>query len=175
VDGASIPRRLWALIGGPFEGRYRKASVVHDVECQTKANRWRDVHLMFHSAMLCDGVHPLKAKIMYGAVYHFGPRWPSATRLSSRYNGPIGVVKLARNAQEPPPLPPRSDVPPRTLEGWDDYIRMKEYIEQHPEISMDSIESLTAEFLRKEVKEIKIPMPTLNEEYPDSTEGNREP
>ena len=31
VDGASIPRYLWSIMGGPFEGRYRNASVLHDV------------------------------------------------------------------------------------------------------------------------------------------------
>lgn len=30
VDGASIPRPLWSVIGGPFEAKYRNASVVHD-------------------------------------------------------------------------------------------------------------------------------------------------
>src|SRR5947199_3462054 len=31
VDGASIPRYLWSIMGGPFEGKYRNASVLHDV------------------------------------------------------------------------------------------------------------------------------------------------
>ena len=31
VDGASIPRYLWSVMGGPFEGKYRNASVLHDV------------------------------------------------------------------------------------------------------------------------------------------------
>jgi Protein of unknown function (DUF1353) len=75
IDGASIPRFLWSFIGGPFEGKYRKASVVHDVACDEKRHDWRDVHRMFHNAMLCSGVEPLKAKVMYGAVYACGPRW----------------------------------------------------------------------------------------------------
>src|SRR5207248_6138643 len=33
VDGASIPQWAWSVIGGPFEGKYRDASVVHDVAC----------------------------------------------------------------------------------------------------------------------------------------------
>jgi hypothetical protein len=33
VDGASIPQPLWSIIGGPFEGRYRDASIVHDWYC----------------------------------------------------------------------------------------------------------------------------------------------
>ena len=31
VDGASIPQSFWSFIGGPLEGQYRNASVVHDV------------------------------------------------------------------------------------------------------------------------------------------------
>lgn len=30
TDFASIPRPLWAIVGGPTEGRYRKIAVVHD-------------------------------------------------------------------------------------------------------------------------------------------------
>ena len=30
---------------------------------------------MFYNACLCGGVEPLKAKTLYAAVYHFGPRW----------------------------------------------------------------------------------------------------
>ena len=33
VDGASIPQLFWTPIGGPFEGKYRYASVIHDTEC----------------------------------------------------------------------------------------------------------------------------------------------
>lgn len=33
VVGASIPQAFWWLIGGPFEGKYRSASIVHDTEC----------------------------------------------------------------------------------------------------------------------------------------------
>jgi hypothetical protein len=32
TDGASIPRYLWSIMGGPFEGQYRNASVLHDVD-----------------------------------------------------------------------------------------------------------------------------------------------
>ena len=58
IDGASIPPFLWPFIGGPYEGKYRKASVVHDVACDEKKRNWRDTHRMFHNAMLCSGVEP---------------------------------------------------------------------------------------------------------------------
>lgn len=75
VDGASIPRILWTLIGGPFEGKYRKASVVHDYYCDTKSRRWYDVHYMFYKACLEEGLDEMTAKMMYTAVYIAGPRW----------------------------------------------------------------------------------------------------
>ncbi|MEQ0314415.1 DUF1353 domain-containing protein [Klebsiella sp. GB_Kp051] len=75
VDGASIPRVFWSLIGGPLEGPYRNASIVHDHFCDIRTQPWPDVHRMFHDAMLCSGVPYLKARIMFYAVYRFGPRW----------------------------------------------------------------------------------------------------
>lgn len=75
VDGASIPQDLWSFIGSPFVGLYRKASVTHDVECDRKTQKWREVHKMFYEAMRCSGVSTPRAKIMYAAVYQCGPRW----------------------------------------------------------------------------------------------------
>lgn len=75
VDGASIPRFCWRIIGSPFVGRYRRASVIHDVFCKTKALPDFLVHKMFYNAMLADGVSKQKAKAMYWAVKHFGPKW----------------------------------------------------------------------------------------------------
>ena len=75
VDGASIPRIAWSVIGGPFEGKYRDASVIHDVACIEKKSTWQDVHLVFYYAMLARNVESWRAKVMYAAVYHFGPRW----------------------------------------------------------------------------------------------------
>ena len=77
IDGASIPRIAWSLIGGPFEGKYRNASVIHDVACDLALRPWEEVHEAFYNAMRAGGVGVMKAKIMYGAVYHFGPRWPA--------------------------------------------------------------------------------------------------
>ena len=77
VDGASIPRAFWAVIGGPFSGRFRGASVVHDRYCVTKDRDWRDVHRMFYDAMLDSDTPRVKAKVMYYAVLVGGPRWKS--------------------------------------------------------------------------------------------------
>ncbi|NML05112.1 DUF1353 domain-containing protein [Sphingomonas sp. G-3-2-10] len=75
LDGASIPRPLWSIIGGPFEGRYRDASIVHDHYCVVKTEPWRETHRMFYEAMRCSGVGTTKAKVMFYAVHRFGPRW----------------------------------------------------------------------------------------------------
>ena len=77
VDGASIPQLFWTLIGGPYEGSYRNASVVHDHFCVTKTESWQDVHLMFYNACITGGTKELKAKSMYAVVYAAGPRWES--------------------------------------------------------------------------------------------------
>lgn len=79
VDGASIPQVFWTVIGGPFEGKYRAASVIHDWYCDRRSEPWQSVDLMFYEAMLASGVSPLKAQIMYAAVYAGGPRWSSVT------------------------------------------------------------------------------------------------
>jgi hypothetical protein len=75
VDGASIPRFFWTIIGGPLEGKYRNASVIHDVYCVSKQRSWEDTHRMFYDAMRANDVSELQAKLMFYAVYGFGPRW----------------------------------------------------------------------------------------------------
>ena len=51
VDGASIPRYLWSVMGGPFEGKYRNASVLHDVAYGEHKRPWQDCDRMFYYAM----------------------------------------------------------------------------------------------------------------------------
>lgn len=75
IDGASIPPAAWPIIGGPFEGKYRNASVIHDVACERRDRPWQEVHRMFYDAMLTSGVGALKAKTMYAAVLLGGPKW----------------------------------------------------------------------------------------------------
>lgn len=75
VDGASIPRVLWTVVGSPFVGNYRNASVVHDYYCETQAESWQDTHRMFYHASLANGTPLQQAKIMFVAVFAKGPRW----------------------------------------------------------------------------------------------------
>lgn len=82
IDGASIPVFAWSIIGGPYNGRYRNASVIHDVACDQQTQPWEQVHETFYWAMLASGVEAWRAKVMYAAVYHFGPRWERVVTVS---------------------------------------------------------------------------------------------
>lgn len=82
-NGASIPRAFWSIVGGPLDGPYRDASIIHDYYCEHFTRKWpaeylcdwRAVHRAFYAGMRARGVSEVLAKSMYGAVYHFGPRW----------------------------------------------------------------------------------------------------
>jgi hypothetical protein len=75
VDGASIPRVFWTIIGGPFEGKYRNASVLHDVAYEEKKKPWQEVERMFYNAMRASGVGPVTAKTMYYSLVRHGRHW----------------------------------------------------------------------------------------------------
>jgi len=124
IDGASIPAVFWSLIGGPFEGPYRAASVVHDAACVAKQERWEDVHRMFYEACRCSRLGEGKAQAMYWAVYKFGPHWPSGSAHE--------IVAFAAAA------PPDEDM-----------VREAEaYFAAH-ELSLDEIESVTPEDVKQ--------------------------
>ena len=83
TDGASVPAALWALYP-PFTGSYRSAAVIHDYYCDNKERSWQDTHKVFYFAMRAANVAEKTAKIMYTAVYLFGPRWGPGTRPGQR-------------------------------------------------------------------------------------------
>lgn len=75
VDGASIPRPVWHLIGSPFCGRYRRASVIHDVYYTMRTELRADVNKVFLEMMAYDNVPIIKRRLMYWAVELFSERW----------------------------------------------------------------------------------------------------
>mgnify|MGYP006278362853 CR=1 FL=1 len=113
VNGASIPRAFWSLIGGPFEGRFRNASVVHDVACVVRERPWQTVHRMFHDACRCGGVGAALAATMYYAVYHFGPRW----KVEQRRTIVGGAARTERVIIDETPPPP-SAAEARAIEAY---------------------------------------------------------
>lgn len=92
LDGASIPRAFWSVVGGPYEGPYRNASIVHDTECAAKTEKSDHVHLMFYEACRCGGLSEADAKMLYTAVYHFGPKWS--------FRDEVRAVVLANGTRE---------------------------------------------------------------------------
>ena len=84
VNGASIPKPFWSIVGGPYTGKYRKASIVHDVACEEKQQPAEVVHRMFYYACRCEGLPEHKAKLLFAAVYHFGPYWTVKTVYETR-------------------------------------------------------------------------------------------
>jgi hypothetical protein len=102
VNGASIPRAFWTFIGGPFAGEFRNASVVHDVACEVRDRPWRAVHRMFYEACRRGGVGAIKAKTMYYAVFHFGPRW----HVEERTTIVAGRPQLEAVIRDDTPAPP---------------------------------------------------------------------
>src|SRR5256886_4709759 len=86
VDGASIPRSLWSFMGGPFEGKYRNASVLHDVAYEQRNRPWQVCDQMFYNAMRCSGVGKAKAgRFNYGFI-KLGRNWkrPKARKMEKR-------------------------------------------------------------------------------------------
>jgi len=84
TDGASIPWPLYSIVGPPMKGPYLRAAIVHDVYCTNekirKFIRSEEVHLMFYQACRAGGTPKWRAKLMYWAVYNFGPRWTLGRR-----------------------------------------------------------------------------------------------
>lgn len=94
INGASIPQALWSVVGGPLEGQYRNASILHDEACRLMDDDWKDVHRMFYEACRCGGVPEKRAMMLYGAVFHYGPRWERVIKASSSNNDPPEAIVL---------------------------------------------------------------------------------
>ena len=62
VNGASIPQPLWSTVGSPYTDDYRRASVVHDVACNTPGVPRKTADVMFYHACLTGGCGALQAQ-----------------------------------------------------------------------------------------------------------------
>ena len=74
VNGASIPAALWSIVGSPYTGPYRRASIVHDVACDEAtqepdpiAARTAADH-MFRQACRAGGCSEKYADLLYVGV-----------------------------------------------------------------------------------------------------------
>ncbi len=75
AGGAHIPWYVKPILGGSYQEPYLRAAVLHDIYCRSKVRSWQDTHNMFYWAMIVSGVNVVKARIMWSAVWVFGPKW----------------------------------------------------------------------------------------------------
>jgi len=119
VDGASIPRSLWSLMGGPFEGKYRNASVLHDVAYEDKKRPWKDCDRMFYNAMRCSGVGALEAKTMYYSLVRFGHHWRFPIKRAKRVKpSELEEQVEAQQAEQVPRALPASNEDINATRDW---------------------------------------------------------
>lgn len=102
VDGTSIPRGFWSAVGGPLEGKYRNASIIHDWFCDMRTRTWQATHRVFYDAMRTSGVGEARAKLFYYAVWWGGPRWEE--RVSLNANLPAGSDFSFKGVTSPAPV-----------------------------------------------------------------------
>lgn len=99
VNGASIPRPLWAIVGSPFTGDYRRASIVHDVACASDppppARKAAD--RMYYFACLRGGCSKWEATRHYIGV-RIGA-WIPSVRFWKAYDARHATTALAFERQ----------------------------------------------------------------------------
>jgi hypothetical protein len=101
VDGATIPRALWTLVGSPYTGNYRRGSIVHDKACVDaglNAAERRAADRMFFHACMAGGCDAKQATALY-----LGVRIGAAA-------GQIGLLSATLSDSQAPV--PRMSVPP---------------------------------------------------------------
>ncbi|MBX9926432.1 MAG: DUF1353 domain-containing protein [Hyphomicrobiaceae bacterium] len=79
-NGASIPPTLWPVVGGPLDGPYRDAAVIHDYYCEKRNRSSDDTHRMFYEAAVARGTSENIASTMYMGIIFGGPRWELAPK-----------------------------------------------------------------------------------------------
>jgi len=115
-------------MGGPFEGKYRNASVLHDVAYDQKNHPPQEADRMFYNAMRCSGVSALEAKTMYYALLRFGRHW----RFSIKKAKPVLPDSTERVLE--------SQGPRSTELGPNDVNAIEQWIKRN-DPSLDQIES----------------------------------
>jgi hypothetical protein len=112
TDGASIPRPFWSVVGGPLDGPYREAAIVHDKYCVVRSEPYRAVHRMFYYATVAAGVPQQKALVLYGGVVVGGPRWPEPG------HGRSGRTSPSDTPTQPPPPKAVTDADVEAISKW---------------------------------------------------------
>lgn len=133
VNGASIPREFWTVLGGPYEGRYRNASVIHDYFCEPEHRQYsfQATHRMFYEGMRAMRVSENRAQLMYYAVRRWGPRWDPPGAAANSNAAPFGENMLVTAI-----IPPSTSRPSR-----DELDAMEQNIEENS-YSLDDLDRM---------------------------------
>ncbi len=76
VNGASIPRAAWTILGyTPWSGKSQRPAILHDFQCENALFTSDRVHKLFYETLQSEGVSDYKSRLMYAAVANFGPQW----------------------------------------------------------------------------------------------------
>jgi hypothetical protein len=105
IDGASIPRALWTLVGSPYTGFYRRASIVHDVACRkagSDSKLRKEADRMFYDACREGGCTIQQATILYIGV-RIGAEWGKSAEttpeLDIRFTANVGHRQIQQEFQ----------------------------------------------------------------------------
>lgn len=131
TNGASVPWGLWNIVGGPYDGPYRDAAVLHDYYTDNKVRTWEDTHRMYYEAAIARGVSENRASIMYAGLLVGADRWdpPAATAAPKKAQMLPGSFQLA---QVPPPATTKQVAPGATPSQKEQQIfnELKAWIER---------------------------------------------
>lgn len=72
INGASIPRFLWSIIGSPWSGRYAKGSGIHDWVYYDQTFTRKECDEIFLEIMVLDKVPAWKRFVIFRALRIFG-------------------------------------------------------------------------------------------------------
>lgn len=96
VNGASIPKAVWSVVGGPWSGKYRNAAVIHDYLTGEKISTSEIVHRLFYDSMRESGVSLVRARLMYAAVVVGGGVWSDV----AGFTGAADPIELSEEQLE---------------------------------------------------------------------------
>ena len=77
-NGKGMPPLFSDMVGSPYEGSFRKASMVYESATQRMTEKWDEAQRMFFEASVAEGVAPQDAKVMYLLLALQGSRWEVA-------------------------------------------------------------------------------------------------
>lgn len=69
-DGATVPRVVWSLVGGPFDGPYLPGAILHDflLSVRTPGQPVWGIHKEFYNGMRANNTSWLISNLFYRSV-----------------------------------------------------------------------------------------------------------